>query len=89
MSEIKQDTIEKLSEIADVLYKGSTIEGMAMMTQVINNLGIIANSITDEEQQKGFLEEALVPALGAMENKDGTLLADIINYEIIEGLNNI
>lgn len=89
MNEIKQKTVEKLEEIADVLYKGNTVEGMAMMTQVIDNLGIIAGNIVDEEQQKSFLNDGLIPAVGAMENNDGILLADIITYEIISTLNNI
>ena len=78
-NELKQ----KLTEIANTLYKGNGNEGFAMMSGVLEDLQNVAIAMTNEERES-FLNEALSPALEAMVNHDGTLLADIITYEIVE-----
>lgn len=75
---------EKLTEIADILYKNQMDAGMSEMNQVIPQLVMIADSISDEAMQERLLNDALTPALEAMENRDATLLADIITYELME-----
>lgn len=77
-------TREKLSNIADTLYKGDTTLGMAMMGTVINDLATVAMQIDDEELKNRYINDGLTQALSAMENNDGTLLADVISYELIE-----
>ena len=79
-----EQTKSKLTTIADVLYKGDTLGGMAMMAEVIPDLATVGSMITDEELRDRYINEGLTQALGAMEAGDGTLLADIISYEIIE-----
>ncbi|MBQ9936668.1 MAG: hypothetical protein IJO70_12535 [Lachnospiraceae bacterium] len=79
-----KETREKLSNIADTLYKGDTTLGMAMMGTVINDLAAVAMKIEDEELKNRYINDGLTQALSAMENNDGTLLADVISYELIE-----
>ncbi len=83
------NTKNKLEEIADILYKDNVNLGMAKMNLVLPDIAVIASQITDEELQARLLNDALTPALGAMESKDGTLLADIISYELIEILDQL
>ncbi|MBE5932320.1 MAG: hypothetical protein E7263_02730 [Lachnospiraceae bacterium] len=79
-----EETREKLSCIADTLYKGDTLVGMAMMTQVIEDLAKVSTMIEDEDLASRYINDGLMQALEAMESNDGTLLADVITYELIE-----
>ena len=81
--ELLKTTKEKLSEIADVLYKNNVNLGMAKMVEAIPLLAAISTTITDMDMQTRLVNDGLAPALEAMEDKDSTLLADIITYEII------
>ena len=81
--ELLEITKEKLSEIADILYKDNVNLGMAKMAEVIPSLATISVSIVDADMQTRLINDGLTPALEAMENKDATLLADVITYEII------
>lgn len=83
------DTCDKLTDIADILYKGDVQTGMASMNAVIPNLAVIASYITDELLKTRLIEDALTPALQAMEEKDGTMLADVITYELLDILNSL
>lgn len=82
-------TCDRLTEIADILYKGDVQTGIAAMNLVISNLAVITTWITDESVKKRLVEEALTPALQAMEKHDGTMLADIITYELLDILSMI
>lgn len=82
-------TCDRLTGIADVLYKGDVQTGIAAMNLVISNLAVIITWITDESVKMRLVEEALTPALQAMEKKDGTMLADIITYELLDILSMI
>ena len=85
---MKQDLIKstskKLTEIAEVLYKGDVKTGIAAMGLVISDLAEIISDIQDEETKGKILQDVLTPALKAMEESDGTMLADIISYELLE-----
>ena len=83
------ETKEKLNEVADELYKGSVTEGIAHMGTVLPGIASIAGGIESEELQQKLLVDVLTPALEAMENKDGALLADIISYELIEFIDSL
>ena len=85
LSEMK----EKLNGIADKLYKGNVNEGISDMGTVLPDIANIAEAVDTEELQQKLLVDVLTPALEAMENKDGTLLADIISYELIEFIENL
>lgn len=81
---ILSDTKEALLKIADTLYQGRLSDGIASMNAVIPNLSVIAADITDEALQQRLITDALSPILSAMEAEDGTLLADLITYELVE-----
>lgn len=78
-----ENIIEQLEAVADILYKGDVNKGMATMGGVIPEVAMLLAKIDDEDMQVRLMNDALTPALGAMESKDGTLLADIISYELI------
>ena len=77
-------TIEKLDKIADILYKGGTEEGFAYMNEVLPDISMIATGMMDPNISTRLMNEALVPALSAMEQQDGVWLADIIYYELLK-----
>ncbi|MCM1083005.1 MAG: hypothetical protein NC311_10465 [Muribaculaceae bacterium] len=70
-----------LEQIADVLYKGDTMDGMAEISNVLPAIAEVASDMPDEESRQELIDHALKPLLEAMEQGDGTLIADIINYE--------
>ncbi len=74
---------EQLEAAADILYKGDVNKGMAAMSGAIPEIAMLTAGIEDSNMQTRLMNDALNPALGAMESKDGTLLADIISYELI------
>ncbi len=80
--ELIQGCIVKLDEVAEVLYKNDVNMGLAKMNLVVPYIAMISTEITDEDMQRRLVNDALAPALDAMENKDATLLADIITYEL-------
>lgn len=82
-----EDVKTKLNEIADILYKGDVIEGLANMNCVISDIAAIASDMPDEETRQKLIDNALTPLLEAMEQEDGTLMADLISYELLPLLN--
>ena len=82
--ELIQDTKETLLTIADILYQGRVSDGIAAMNGVIPNLSLIAAGSQDDALQQRLITDALAPILSAMEEEDGTLLADLITYELVE-----
>lgn len=79
------DTLkEKLKDIAEVLYSGNTTLGMARMGEVISDLAQAGAMITDDGVRDRYINDGLGQALSAMETGDGTLLADVISYELID-----
>lgn len=75
---------EKLETIADMLYKGNTQTGIANMAAVIPDIAVISTWINDEATKTRLVSDALTPAMEAMENADGIMLADIITYELLD-----
>ena len=75
---------EQIKNIADTLYTGETIKGIAGMGEIIPELALVATHIEDDELKERYVNDVLAPALEAMENKDGLLLADVINYELMD-----
>lgn len=74
---------KNLNDIADILYRGDTIEGIAHISNVIPDIAAIASGMPSEEARQEMIDNALAPLLDAMEQEDGTLMADIITYELI------
>lgn len=82
--ELIQDTKETLLTIADILYQGRVSDGIAAMNGVIPNLSLNCVRYPGEALQQRLITDALSPILSAMEEEDGTLLADLITYELVE-----
>lgn len=74
---------EQLEVAADILYRGDVNKGMAEMSGAIPEIAMIATGIEDSDIQTRLMNDALAPILAAMEEKDSTLLADLISYELI------
>lgn len=74
---------KKMEDIADILYKGNTEQGIAAIKDILPYLSMLATDMENEELQGQFIEEVLSPLLQAMEDKDGTMMADIITYELV------
>lgn len=87
--EMINSTVQELTEIATVLYQGNTGIGMERIGAVIPDMEIIVSAVTDGALQSRLIQDALAPMLAAMENKDGTELADRITYELIPVLEEI
>lgn len=88
MDKEKLDDVKtRLNDIADILYKGETMDGIAHMSNVIPDIAAIASDMPDEDARQEMIDNALAPLLDAMEQADGTLMADIISYELIPLLN--
>ena len=45
--------------------------------------------IENEDLKQKLVADALTPILSAMENEDGTLMADLITYELVELLDSL
>lgn len=82
--EMMNQTITQLTDIADELYRGNVNQGIARMNEVIPGIAVISTWMTDESMKQRLVEDALGPALEAMEQGDGTQLADVIVYELVE-----
>lgn len=74
---------EKLERIADTLYKGKTEIGIARMNEVIPDIALASTWIQNEELSNRMVKDALTPLVRAMEDRDATLMADIIIYELV------
>ena len=83
-----KDFINKLNYVADKLYKGDVDYGIASMGEILSELGDIVTGL-DMEKQNYLISKILTPMYEAMQEKDGTYLADLINYELLIFLNSM
>lgn len=81
--EIKRKMQLQIDIVTELLYSGEVAEGMAKMQDVIPKLAVLLQSINDEELERQIIEDILKPALDSMEERDGTTLADILQYELL------
>lgn len=80
-----QAVMEEIGQVTDLLYQEKIDEGYEKLTVLIRNIMTLTADITDEAEQAGFVA-VLSPALEAMEHKDYTLLADVLQYDLVEKL---
>lgn len=73
-----------LSQVIDLLYQENIAPAYAGLAAVLPQLEAVLAQLSPEVQQE--LTEKLQSALAAMEDGDNTLLADILQYEILEQL---
>lgn len=77
-----QDLIQDLERVSELLYQDKKDEGYTILNPCIQKLSIFAGILTNEVDQIEFIN-LLKSALEAMEAENLTLLADIIQYDII------
>ena len=75
---------DMLSQIINLLYQENITPACIGLAAVLPQLEQVIAQLEPETQQA--LAEKLQEALEAMENGDNTLLADILQYEILEQL---
>lgn len=73
---------ELIEEISELLYQENIDRAYGKLNVLINEL--IGWTATLSLDAQGDIVESLKPALSAMEDKDTTLLADILQYELLE-----
>ena len=80
-----QAVIEEITTVTELLYQENVTEGYGKLAALLRHIMSITAEITDEAEQTSFVE-ILNPALEAMEAQDATLLADILQYDLIAKL---
>lgn len=80
-----KNVLDILSQVTDLLYQENLKPAYMTLAAVLPQLEEVITGIKDEDAQ-GELTEKLRDALGAMETGDNTLLADMLQYDIMEQL---
>ena len=83
-----EQLIDNIIKITDYLYQENIQVAYRMLYLVLPSLDQFILSI-EENEKKDILKEKLLQALGAMEEEDYILLADVLRYEVIEQLQSI
>lgn len=81
------NVIEILERIAELLYQENLKEAYVTLGATLPQLDEIALGM--DADNRVSMRDNLYKALEAMENQDSILLADIIQYELIEMLQDI
>lgn len=86
---------KEVQKVTDLLYKQQNNAGMNEMNELLSELSNITVIIT-RYIQDGSLQfdlnqyiEILTNAMHALEEKDTTLLADILQYDLLEQINGL
>lgn len=81
-----EEVIGILTKISDFLYQENIKPAYLHLIRIIPSFEQVVAEIPEEEERTA-LAEKLGEALTAMEEEDYTLLADMLQYDIIEQLN--
>ena len=84
MDELKN----KIEETTDLFYQQKVNEAYESFIQLLPQISVFAESLSEEEKREELLG-VLAPALEALEQKDSILLADILQYELLEILEDL
>ena len=87
MEEVSQ-LIDNLIKITDYLYQENIQVAYRLLYLVLPSLDQFISQI-EQDEKKDILKEKLLQALVAMEKEDYILLADILQYEVVEQLQNM
>ena len=80
------EVLEKeFQKIIDLLYQQKTGEAYGILVPVLAQFETLLQSCEESVQQEQLI--ILQSALAAMEEQDATLLADILQYELVEKMN--
>lgn len=82
--ELLKQVKDMLSQVIDLLYQENITPAYAGLASVLPQMEGVIAQLSPETQQE--MTEKLQSALAAMEDGDNTLLADILQYEILEQL---
>ena len=77
--------IDILTQVSDLLYQENIEYAYKMLAIILKELEEVI-SMVKEETVRIEMKEKLMGALQAMEERDYILLADIIQYEVVEHL---
>lgn len=80
-----KDLVEVLGKVTELLYQENYNDAYGILIKCLPVMGAYIGDIQDEDIQKDIVG-SLGEAVNAMETNDYTLLADILQYEIIEKL---
>lgn len=80
-----KDLLEVLGKVTELLYQENYNDAYGILIKCLPLMGAYIGDIKDEDVQKDVMH-ALEEAVGAMENSDYTLLADVLQYDVIEKL---
>lgn len=86
--ELLNEVVENLNKVTDYLYQENIPVANQILFLVLPKLERCIGEIDDKDIQDS-LKEKLTEALSAMEEEDFILLADLIQYEVIEILKDI
>lgn len=96
MKELLLKTIEEIERVTDYFYKQHNQTGYSELDQVITDISLTIDKIfkyRSEKQTINFDEQKLIDtlteAMNAMEGKDTILLADILQYDLLEQFQDI
>lgn len=84
---MNEKIMAQIDTITETLYQQKTAEAYEMLG---NFIALLMNELKTENLKVKETEEfnaVLLSAMNAMENQDGVLLADILNYELRECFN--
>jgi len=89
--ELVGKTLEEVRESVDLFYQQKTGEALQQFDVVLGKVMTMVDTLfAYKESHEGFaldeekVKSALTEALGALEEKDMILLADIIQYDFVE-----
>ncbi|MGN0154397.1 MAG: hypothetical protein ACI4A3_08085 [Lachnospiraceae bacterium] len=80
-----EDVINILTKISDYLYQENTKPAYLHLIHILPEFEQVIAEIEDDAQREE-LAGKLTEAIGAMEAEDHTLLADLLQYDIIDQL---
>lgn len=80
-----KDLIEVLSKVTELLYQENYNDAYGILIKCLPIMSAYIGDIKDEQAQRDIMS-ALEEAVNAMELNDYTLLADILQYDVIEKL---
>lgn len=83
-----KDLIEVLEKVSELLYQENFAVAYDILAKCLPFMSTCLEEMKDQQMQRELLD-ALTEAIKAMEENDYTLLADILQYEIVERLKSI
>lgn len=99
MSETKQyitDTIQEIQDTMELFYQQQNQDALSQFNVVLGKMANMIDSIfAYREEHQDFvldeekIQESLVMAMNALQDEDMVLLADTIQYEFVEYVNQL